>query len=89
MPKRSFKYARWTLLVRMRLLAMTGRRGQRASTRDPSYETRMELTVKALTDGTYETVKAVAMTHKMSKSPKILGDPMLHHRFPARRSVTV
>ena len=45
---------------------MAGRRGQRASTRDPGYETRMVLAVKELTDGTYKTVKAAA-NHTVSK----------------------
>ena len=38
-----------------------------------------------LSRSSYKTIKAAAMAHKASESPKILGDTMLHHRFPARR----
>jgi ribosomal protein L15 len=100
MPKRGFKYTRvastrqtraFNTITRRRVrsLAMAGGQGQRASTRDPEYETRMELAVKDLADGTYRTIKAAAKAHKVSKSPKVLDDLMLHHRLPARRSVTV
>jgi hypothetical protein len=101
MPKQSFKYTRvastrhwqtraFNTITRRRVqsLAMAGQ-GQRASTRDPEYETRMELAVKDLADGTYRTIKAAAKAHKVSMSPKVLDDLMLHHRLPARRSVTV
>jgi hypothetical protein len=43
----------------------------------------MELAVKDFTDGTYKTIKVAAMAYKVSESPKILGDKVLHHRFPA------
>ena len=43
----------------------------RTFTRAPEYETRMELTVKDLTDETYKTIKAAAKAHKVNKPPKI------------------
>ena len=63
-PKRSFK--RPSLLRRVhsppvarrgvRLLVMAGHRRQRASTRDPEYEARMELAVKDVAHGTHKTI---------------------------------
>ena len=54
----------------MRSLATAGRRGQRASTslRDLEYETRTELAVKDLTDGTYKPIKAAVKAYKVSIS---------------------
>ena len=41
------------------------RRGQRASTGDPEYETRMKLAINDLADGTYKTTVAAANAHKV------------------------
>lgn len=51
----------------------------------------MELVLRDLTDLTYhdQAVKAAAMPHKVSNSPKILGDLTLRHRLPTARSVSV
>lgn len=70
---------------------MRRRGGNRVSNRGPKYEDRMELVLRDLTDLTYhdQAVKAAAMPHKVSKSPKILGDLTLRHRFPTARSVSV
>ena len=46
---------------------MAGHRRQRASTRDPEHEARMELAVKDVADRTYKTISAVAMDHKASE----------------------
>ncbi|KAF8556810.1 hypothetical protein OG21DRAFT_527284 [Imleria badia] len=95
MPKQSFKYTRvastrhwqtraFNTITRRRVqsLAMAGQ-GQRASTRDPEYETRMELAVKDLADGTYRTIKAAAKAHKVARqtlSDRVKGIHKARHQ---------
>ena len=54
---------------------MAGSQGQRASTSDLEYETRVELAVKDLTDGIYKIIKGATKAPQGEQVTKDLGRP--------------